>query len=384
MDVTQVTHLYHPSFGGIENYVARLNAALAAAGHTPRTVTTDQSLSAGDDPAAWPDVTYCTTTLSVVRNPFSIELYRHLRRDDADIYHLHSPWFFPSLEAILALPAETPVTMTIHGVHVPHTSLLSRVLDTAYKPVAQYILNRVDRIFVLGPAERRRLTDRFDVTDEQVVVVPNGIDPDAYDVPDEQVQQFRDRYGIDPNVPTVLFVSRLIPAKQPEILLDAVREHLDDEDLQVLVVGKGDDEYVGSLVGRADDRVRFLSNLSFGELKAAYHAADCFVALGTSEGLSTVLLEAMNARLPVVTTPAGANADVISGPEHGQVVEMHPEPREVADAIRELLADDAERAAIGERNRELVRAEYSWDVVYGAIESTYEELLAEKRPARST
>jgi len=376
MDVTQVTHLYHPSFGGIENYVARLNAALDADGHTARTVTTDQSLSPGDDPSDWPGVTYCKTTVSVVRNPFSVELYRHLRGDDSDVYHLHSPWFFPSLEAVLALPDDVPITMTIHGVHVPHTSLLSRVLDTGYGPIAQFILDRIDRIFVLGPAERRRLTDRFDVTDGQVVVVPNGIDPDAYDVPDERVRDFRDRYGLDPDRQTILFVSRLIPAKQPEILLDAVRDYL-DENVQVLVIGKGDDEFVGSLVGRADHRIRFLSNLRFEELKAAYHAADCFVALGTSEGLSTVLLEAMNARLPVITTPAGANADVVDGPEHGRVVDMHPEPRDVAEAIREILADEDERVAMGERNRELVRREYSWDTVYERIRETYEELLDE-------
>jgi len=144
------------------------------------------------------------------------------------------------------------------------------------------------------------------------------------------------------------------------------------------VIGKGDDEYAGSLLGRADERTRFLSNLSFGDLKAAYHAADCFVALGTSEGLSTVLLEAMNARLPVVTTPAGANADVVSGPEHGRVVEMHPDPREVAAAIREILADEDERQAMGERNRDLVRQEYDWEVVYERIRETYEELLDEQ------
>lgn len=378
MDVTQVTHLYHPSFGGIENYVARLNASLEDEGHTPRTVTTDRSFSPGSVVEERPDVTYCKTTFSVVRNPFSIELYRRIRADDSDVYHLHSPWFFPSLEAIVALPDDAVVTMTIHGVHTPATSLLSRVLSGGYKPIAQYILNRIDRIFVLGPAERRRLTDRFDVTDDQIAVVPNGIDPGAYDVPDEQVRAFRDRYGIDPETPTVLFVSRLIPAKQPEVLLEAVKTHLTDEDVQVLVVGKGDAEYVGSLVGRADDRVRFLSNLSFDELKAAYHASDCFVALGTSEGLSTVLLEAMNARLPVITTPAGANADVISGPKHGRVVDLHPEPAAVAAAIREVLVDPDERDAMGERNRELVRSEYAWNVVYEQIEATYEELLEAK------
>jgi len=376
MRVTQVAHLYHPSYGGIENYVHRLNVSLREDGHEARTVTTDQSLSPDSPVEADPRAEYCETTFSVVRNPFSLDLFRHLRRDRSDVYHLHSPWFFPSLEAIVALPEDAPVVMTIHGVHLGDDPL-SRVLSAVYRPIAQYILNRVDRIVVLGEAERRRLTDRFDVADGQVAVVPNGIDPEAYDVPEARVTAFRDRYGIDPTVPTVLFVSRLVPTKQPGVLLDAVGEHLAEEALQVLVVGKGEHEFVGSLVERADDRVRFLSNLSFDELKAAYHAADCFVALGTSEGLSTVLLEAMNARLPVITTPAGANADVISGPEHGRVVELHPEPAAVAAAIRDVLADPEERAAMGERNRDLVRAEYAWDDVYERLVAVYEDVLAE-------
>lgn len=376
MRVTQVTHRYHPSFGGIENYVHRLNASLAADGHEVRTVTTDRSISPESPVAPDPDATYCKTTFSVVRNPFSVELFRRLRRDDSDVYHLHSPWFFPSLEAVAALPDDATVTMTVHGVHTPTTTLLSRGLSVAYRPVAQWIFDRVDRIFVLGAAERRRLTDRFRVRDDQVAVVPNGIDPDAYDVPAADVDAFRDRYAIDPDVPTLLFVGRLVPVKRPELLIDAVGDHLADEDLQVLVVGKGEPAYVGSLVDRADPRVRFLSNLEFRELKAAYHASDCFLSLGTSEGLSTVLLEAMNARLPAVTTPAGANADVVNDPANGRVLSMQPTAGDVARAIASVLEDEDERAAMGERNRELVRREYAWDGVYERILANYEELLA--------
>jgi len=379
MRVTQVSHLYHPSFGGIENYVHRLDRSLRADGHEARVVTTDRSLSPDRPVDPDPDVTDCETTFSVVRNPFSVELLRRLRADDADVYHLHSPWFFPSLEAVAAVPDDAAVTMTVHGVHTPATTWLSKGLSVAYKPVAQWLFDRVDRIFVLGEAERKRLTDRFRVGDDQVAVVPNGIDPAAYDVPDRAVEAFRQRYGIDPDVPTLLLVCRLVDVKRPELLIDAVTDHLADEELQVLVVGKGEPEYVGSLVGRADARVRFLSNLEFAELKAAYHASDVFFSLGTSEGLSTVLLEAMNARLPVVTTPAGANADVVSDPENGRVLDMYPSTRDVADAIESVLADETERAAMGRRNRELVRSDYAWDGVYEQIRANYEELLAERR-----
>ncbi|GGL55962.1 glycosyltransferase family 4 protein [Halocalculus aciditolerans] len=380
MHVVQVSHVYHPSFGGIENYVARLNESLEADGHTTETVTTDASFGGGPRTER-ANTVYCETTLSVFRNPLSVELFAHLRGSDADVYHLHSPWFLPSLEAVLALPDDAPVVMTIHGVHLPREGLLSKLLPYAYWPVAQYILSRVDRVVVLGQPERKRLHDHFFVDDDRVAVVPNGIDPAEYDVPEADVDDFRETYDIDPDVPVALYVGRLVSSKQPDRFVDAVADHLPDTEVQALVIGKGDDEYVTELKERADDRTRFLADLSFSELKAAYHAADVFVSIGTSEGLPTVLLEAMNARLPVVATPAGATADVVADPENGRVLAPHPTPSAVAAAVRQYLENPEERRIVGERNRDVVRERFTWDRVYADLARVYADLTGAERPA---
>lgn len=376
MHIGQISHLYRPSIGGIENYVHRLNASASTDGHTVTTYTTDLSLSNDQSPLnAGEQVQYCETDFSLLRNPFSVELYRRVRNSQADIYHLHNPWFLPTLEAANAIPDATPTVMTVHSSQITSNSTIVRALNVAYKPFAKYIFDHVDHNFVQGETEKQRLLNRFDVREDDISVVPNGIHPEEYDVPDETITEFQDEYGLDPETPTVLYVSRLIPAKNPSVFIDAVSDHLADRDVQALVVGTGDNDFVASLQARADDRIQFLSNLEFKELKAAYHASGLFVFLGTWEGLPTVILEAMNARLPVISTPVGAIADAVTDGENGTIVASPPDARSVATAVRYYLDLPDERATVGDRNRELVHETYRWDGIADKILTKYKELL---------
>lgn len=376
MHVGQVSHLYHPSFGGIENYVYRLNNSTRDAGHEATTYTTDLSLTNDASPLDTEEnVHYCSTDASVLRNPVSRELHRRLRQQTHDIYHLHNPWFLPTLEAAHAIPDDVPTVMTVHSAQITSNSPLVRGLNVAYKPLAQYVFNQVDHNFVQGATEKQRLLDRFDIRADDISVVPNGIHPDKYDVPEADVATIRERFDLDPDVPTVLFVSRLIPEKHPDVFVEALADHLDDIELQALVVGTGDEAFVTGLKDKADDRIQFLSNLEFAELKASYHASDLFVFLGTWEGLPTVILEAMNARLPIVTTPVGAIADAVTDQENGIIVSSPPDARAVATAIRYYLEQPSVRQTVGERNRELVHTEYQWDGIADSILDTYKELV---------
>jgi len=369
MDIAQVSHLYRPAIGGIENYVYRLNGAARAAGHSATTYTTDLSLSNDDSPLSGEEsVEYCATDLAPYRNPISRELYRRIAASDHDVYHLHNPWFLAAFEGAVAAPDDSAVVMTVHSAEIKSHSPLIKLLNVAYRPFATSIFKRVDHCFVQGASEKRRLLDRFDVGPETVSVVPNGIYPDEYDVPAERVEQFRETHDLDPAVPTVLYVSRLIEEKNPDVFVEAVTEHLGERDLQALVV----DDVVGVAV--ADDRIQFCANLEFEALKAAYHAGDCFAFLGTWEGLPTVILEAMNARLPVVTTPVGAIGDVVHEPDNGTMVDSPPDAGAVAQAIDRYLADPEHARSVGEHNREDVLANYHWDDVAEAIMDTYTEV----------
>ena len=381
MHIAQVTPVYRPSIGGVENYVQRLNESLREGGHRTTTVTLGTNLDAGA-PVDEADVTYASTEFSVVRNPVSVELYRTLRarRDEFDVVHLHSPWHLSTLEAVLAVGDAAPLVLTVHGAQVTGGSRLLSVLDRLYSPFARYVLSSTSTIIAQSESEREKLRARFSLDRGAVTVVPNGIPVDEYEVPKRAVSAFRERHSLDPDVPTVLYVSRMLPRKRPDVLVDAVRNRLEDRDLQVVLIGSGEPEYLAALRRAADDRFTFLSGLPFEEVKAAYHAADSFVFLGTwGEGLPTVILEAMNARLPVISTAVGAIPDVVTDGENGTLLSSPPTADALARALDRHLGEDGR--TVGERNRREVRERYDWEGVADRIEGIYRSLAGDRVPA---
>ncbi len=374
MNVTHVNHHYLPMYGGLEYYTHRLCESLIGAGHRSDVVTTDESLRGAAVPTALDGVTYCRTDVSILRNPFSIELFRRLRESDADVYHLHSPWTLSSLQAVFALPPEAPVVVTVHGFQ-PFTSLFARLVSRAYRPFAQRVFDRCDAIIILGETEAARLHREFDVSPDKVAVIPNGIDLDEVGVSPDVVEAFRAKHGLDPTKPTVLFVGRLVPEKNPELLVETLVGPLADVDCQALVIGAGDEAYAERLRGIADDRIRFASGLPREELLAAYHVSDVFTLLSVSEGLPTVVLEAMHAELPVVTTPVGALPDFITE-DHGAIVPVAATPDDLAEVLRPFLTDAHHREAVGASNRELVHERFDWDYIASDIEALYIDLVA--------
>jgi glycosyltransferase involved in cell wall biosynthesis len=88
-----------------------------------------------------------------------------------------------------------------------------------------------------------------------------------------------------------------------------------------------------------------------------------------------VVLEAMAAGLPLISTPIGAIPDAVRDGEEGIIVP----PRDaaaLAAALKRLLEDPALRQRMGERGRRRVEEVYSRDVVVGQLETLYRRLLA--------
>jgi glycosyltransferase involved in cell wall biosynthesis len=205
----------------------------------------------------------------------------------------------------------------------------------------RFSLRRLESIAVMG-ASLRSLFEGV-VPGERIAVVPNGT-PDVGLVEDA------------PRDETVLFLSNLRRRKGVVEALEAallvVREH---PTARFVFVGEWEDvELERTLRARAREangRIHFLRPVAGDAKRELLLSSSIFLFPPVQpEGHPRVVLEAMAAGLPVVTTDRGAIAETVTDGETGFVL-GEPAPDRLADCVLSLLRDGALRKSMADASR---------------------------------
>ncbi|MCR8549096.1 glycosyltransferase family 4 protein [Salipiger sp. P9] len=182
---------------------------------------------------------------------------------------------------------------------------------------------------------------------DKLHVIHCGIDPDRYSPAPHDGQH-------------LLFVGRLAGVKGVPILLDAVAALKERHPgLRLTLIGDGPER--AALEARAaglGDTVTFLGYRSQAEVAEALARTDVFVLPSFAEGVPVVLMEAMAAGVPVVTTQIAGIPELVTPWESGVLVPPG-DAEALTAALDQLLSDPGQRRAMGAAGRAMVEAEYS-------------------------
>jgi glycosyltransferase involved in cell wall biosynthesis len=102
---------------------------------------------------------------------------------------------------------------------------------------------------------------------------------------------------------------------------------------------------------------------------------DAFVLPTRADNLPVAILEAMTLALPVVATRVGGVPELVVDGETGYLVEPD-DPRDLARALTEVIADPARHRRLGEAGAARISAHFDAGAVAARMVSLYEELLA--------
>lgn len=229
------------------------------------------------------------------------------------------------------------------------------------------------RVVVNCPAIRKAMP-HLEALQGKVRVLPNILDLAEFDA---QASGHVDLPPQRATGPRLVMVARMDPEKDHRTLLAAMREVVRARpDAQLVLAGDGRERpAVEAFVDAHGLRDQVVILGDFMQVPALLRQADIGLLTPTSnEGLSNSILEYMAARLPVVATDCGGNADLVRHGETGLVV-PRGDAKTLAGALLELLADPQRGRAMGAAGRLIVEREHAPWIVAGQFEELYREVV---------
>lgn len=293
-----------------------------------------------------------------------------------DIIHGHSSKG-GGYARLLKLFAKTPVIYTPNA-FVTVSPTLPRSMRFIYTAIEVLLSSLTDRVICVSQSEHEHARE-LGIAQPRLTVIPNGAD--ALPLPPREI--VRAELGAGPDDVIVGFLGRMDDQKAPHALVAAMRHVMPEfPRIKLVMVGDGpkrqmiDAAISGLGVG---DRARCFN---FSEGNRYMSGFDMLVVPSLYEGFAYVLIEALNAGLPIVSTPVGGTDEAIALNENGFIV-PHGSDTRMAEAIRRLASDDRLRRAMGAASKERA-AYFTVSRMVDATEQLYFEISAARPAARRT
>jgi 1,2-diacylglycerol 3-alpha-glucosyltransferase len=382
MRVGIFTESYPPLINGVSTSIQTLSAHLEQAGHDVFVFTSRYPHYRDERKGVfrYPSVNAIVEPDYVLPITFSPRIARIIPTLKLDIVHSHSPFFLGLLARRVARSFGLPHVATNHTLYTEyaHYLPLPTVGATRWLLVRWMhdFYNSCDR--VLAPSHlTQHVLEGYGVR-TPVSVVPTAIPAPPYVL--QRPPETKHEFGLPPDARLLLYVGRLAPEKNLDLLLRAFALiAAKTNDTYLILAGSGKSRGVLEARARAlgiHRRTRFVGFLGRTKLDPLYQASDLFLFPSRTETQGLAVGEALAAGLPCIVVNAGGAPESVRDGVDGFLVA--DDAKAMAERTLVLLADSARRQRLSEEAKRGAQSRTS-ENVGGRIAAVYEELIAAQR-----
>lgn len=286
--------------------------------------------------------------------------YQRLKKENIDIVHFMTPITVSVFGILVGKMLKKPIIGTYHT-FISEITYLKQFWPNAgtfhqkvsWKYTNAYY-NRAHLITI--PTENAKKELKKNGCRIDVEVVSNGIKLDSFD----NTHSKDIKKQLNPHGDLILYVGRVSPEKNMEVLLEAFKAVCKvDKTTKLLVIGGGPSlEDCKTFVQEHDmeERVIFTGLIPTAQVKKGgyFGAAKFFVTASTTETQSITVLEAEANGLPCIGPDANGIPNVIENNRNGYIVKPH-NSKELSEAMLKLLLDDDICEEFSRRSLELAK-----------------------------
>lgn len=302
----------YPTYGGSGVVATELGIQMAKKGHEVHFITYSQPvrLDTLEENIFYHEVNvhdYPLFEYQPYELALSSKMVDTVINEELDILHVHYaiPHAYAAYMAKKILLEEhgkyVPVVTTLHGTDI---TLVGK--NPSYKPAVTFSINKSDVVTSVSESLRQDTLDSFDIKKE-IEVIPNFIDLDLYSG-DKNCR----RAQIAPKGEKIItHISNMRKVKRIPDIINVFAGIRAKESAVLLMIGDGPEREKAEQQVRElglSDYVKFFGKTN--EVRRLLCMSDLFLLTSESESFGLVALEAMAARVPVLSTNAGGIPEV--------------------------------------------------------------------------
>ena len=363
--------------GGVKNHVCGLTGNLNTRGHNVSILGVSSTKQTPDVPnfirlGEFPNARKNSFAPHWRVSPFvTKKLHATLKAERFDIIHIHEP-LIPPLCLSTLLCTHTPLFATFHTYYEK-----GQVLYGMFKPFFKILLKRLHGRITVSRSAKEYINHYFPY---DYKIIPNGIDLNKF-----SQSSINLRINDNSKKFNILFVGhQKFGRKGLRYLIEAYQSlKAEYPFLCLTIVGAnwfGAKQNFCAAALQQDD-ISFLGMVSDDELVRLYQSANVLCAPSTgNESFGIVLLEAMAAGVPIVSTSINGYANVIQNEQNALIVPPKDSIK-LAAAIKRLIENPLLSQQLV-RQANMTVQQYSWDRIADDIMAYYLEKLTPQLSTR--
>lgn len=315
-----------------------------------------------------------------IGNPFSPITIGELHKKNMDLMHVHCPF----ASAVLARQINNsyvkskriPIVFTYHTKF--DIDIDKFVVNKKLNKIARkFLINNIsaaDEVWAVSNGAGENL--RSLGYNGDIRVMPNGTDFKKEKAPKEEIDRIKDIYRLRANVPTFLFVGRMMWYKNPKLILDSLSIlKKNGIDFQCLFVGDGTDrpaiEHYAKQIGVNDNTIFTGAVYDREKVRAFFCCADLFLFPSTYDTSGLVVREAAACDCASLLIKGSCAAEGVENGVSGVFAEENAES--CAKALSEVIKHKGAFERLGKAAAEKVY--YSWEQAVDCAYKRYEEII---------